>query len=69
MKKTQINQPKVSVRARLRALESIAHLPMVESIRIEAIEKQIQELYDKFEIIEKELIEPLRRLRDESQSD
>tara|TARA_Y100001973_G_scaffold16155_1_gene23465 strand:- start:657 stop:836 length:180 start_codon:yes stop_codon:yes gene_type:complete len=56
------------VRARLRMLESMAHPPIMSPERIEVIEKQIQELYDKFSIIEKEFIEPLRRLQEESNS-
>ena len=60
---------KPSVRARLTLLEKIAHAPVMEAIRIETIEKQIQEIYDKINVIEKELIEPLRQLQSESNSD
>ena len=63
------NIKKPGFRARLKALELMAHPPLMEVARIEAIEKAIQELYDKYEVIEKELIEPLQRLQRESKSD
>ena len=60
---------KPGFRARLKALELMAHPPIMEESRIEAIEKAIQELYDKYEIIEKELIKPLQELQRQSKSD
>ena len=68
MTKRKINQPKISIRARLRMLEKMAHPPLMEPERIEILERQIQELYDMFSVIEKEFIEPLRRLQKESNS-
>ena len=50
-------------------LEILAHPPIMEGARVEAIEKAIQELQDRFSVIEKELLEPLQRLRSESNSD
>ena len=41
----------------------------MEVIRVETIEKQIQEIYDKLDVIEKELIEPLRELQNKSNQD
>ena len=63
------NIKKPGFRARLKALETIAGMKLAEGARIETIEKAIQELYDKYEVIEKELIEPLQRLQRESKSD
>lgn len=60
---------KISVRQRLKALELMAHPPIMEEARIEAIEKQIAELQDRYTVIEEELIKPLQRLRSESQSE
>ena len=67
--KQKIKTYKPSIRARLTTLEKLAHAPIMEAIRIETIEKQIQEIYDKINIIEKELIKPLRQLQSESNSD
>jgi hypothetical protein len=63
------NIKKPGFRSRLRALETIAGMKLVEGARIETIEKAIQELQDKYEIIEKELIRPLQELQRQSKSD
>tara|TARA_Y100001963_G_scaffold160257_1_gene269805 strand:- start:11711 stop:11908 length:198 start_codon:yes stop_codon:yes gene_type:complete len=63
----KLNKP--SIRSRLKALEMMAHPPIMSPERIEVIEKSIQEIYDKLETFEKELLEPLRKLRSESNSD
>ena len=60
---------KISVRQRLKTLEALAGSNIMEATRIEAIEKQITELQDRYTVIEEELIKPLQRLRSESQSE
>ena len=59
----------ISIKKRVKMLEILAHPPIMEGARVEAIEKAIQELQDRFSVIEKELLEPLQRLRSESNSD
>lgn len=67
--KQKINNYKPSIRARIKSLEQLIHAPVMEVIRVETIEKQIQEIYDKLDVIEKELIEPLRELQNKSNQD
>ena len=62
------NTKTISIKNRVKILESMAHPPIMEGVRIETIEKAIQELYDRIGVIEKELIEPLQRLQRESKS-
>ena len=63
------NIKKPGIKARLKALELFAGSKIVEGARFEAVEKAIQELQDRYTVIETELIEPLQRLQRESQSD
>lgn len=63
------NIKKPSIKTRLKALEAISQMKLIEGVRLEVIEKGIQELYDKYEIIEKELIKPLQELQRQSKSD
>tara|TARA_R100000664_G_C2719989_1_gene113765 strand:- start:497 stop:691 length:195 start_codon:yes stop_codon:yes gene_type:complete len=62
----RLNKKLPSVKQRLKLLESMAHPPVISPERLEVIEKTIQELFDKYEIIEKELIKPLQELRSQS---
>jgi hypothetical protein len=51
--KRKIGEPKVSVKHRLRMLEGASMI----------MQKQMEELYVKFEVFNKELLEPLRQLQ------